>query len=61
MQYLDQEGTVVYTSKDGETTKSFHALEWLANLCSHMPNRGEEMVRYPGGCEEPRYESLGGF
>ncbi|MDO8723939.1 MAG: hypothetical protein Q7J31_17180 [Syntrophales bacterium] len=26
MQYLDQEGTVIYTSKDGETTKSFPAL-----------------------------------
>jgi hypothetical protein len=27
MQYLDQEGTVVYTSKDGETIKNFPALE----------------------------------
>jgi hypothetical protein len=24
------------------------ALEWLANLCSHIPNRGEQMVRYYG-------------
>jgi hypothetical protein len=37
-QYLDQEGKVVYTSKDGRTSKSFPALEWLANLCSHIPN-----------------------
>jgi hypothetical protein len=37
MQYLDQEGKVVYTSKDGRTSKSFPALEWLANLCSHIP------------------------
>jgi hypothetical protein len=27
MQYLDQEGKVVYTSKDGRTSKSFPALE----------------------------------
>jgi hypothetical protein len=48
MQYLDQEGKVVYTSKDGRTNKSFPALEWLANLSSHIPNRGEQMVRYYG-------------
>jgi hypothetical protein len=46
MQYLGQEGKVVYTSKDGRTSKVFPALEWLANLCSHIPNRGEQMVRY---------------
>lgn len=40
MQYLDQVGTVVYTAKDGETTKSFPALEWLAAICSHVPNLG---------------------
>ena len=40
MQYLDQKGKVVYTSKDGRTNKSFPALEWLTNLCSHIPNRG---------------------
>jgi len=37
MQYLYQEGQVVYTSKDGRTSKSFPALEWLTNLCSHIP------------------------
>jgi len=51
MQYLDQEGTVVYTSKNGETTKNFPALEWLAAMCSHIPNRGEQMVRYYGLCK----------
>jgi len=48
MQYLDQEGKVVYTSKDGRTRKSFPALEWLAAMSSHIPNRGEQMVRYYG-------------
>ena len=46
MHYLDQEGKIVYTSKNGRTSKSLPALEWLANLCSHIPNRGEQMVQY---------------
>jgi hypothetical protein len=48
MQYLDQEGKVVYAAKDGKSTKVFPALEWLAAMCSHIPNRGEQMVRYCG-------------
>jgi len=48
MHYLDQEGKVVYTSKDGKTTKVFPAMEWLAAMCSHIPNKGEQMVRYYG-------------
>ncbi|MFH2076967.1 MAG: transposase [Pseudomonadota bacterium] len=48
MQSLDQEGKVVYTSKDGRTSKSFPALEWLVAMSSHIPNRGEQMVRYYG-------------
>jgi len=24
------------------------ALEWLAAMCSHVPNRGEQMIRYYG-------------
>jgi hypothetical protein len=26
----------------------FDALEWLAVMCSHVPNKGEQMVRYYG-------------
>ncbi|MEI6608272.1 MAG: transposase [Deltaproteobacteria bacterium] len=48
MQYLEQEGTVVYTGKDRTTNKVFSAMEWLAAMCSHIPNRGEQMVRYYG-------------
>jgi hypothetical protein len=56
MNYLDQEGKVVYTSKDCDTTKIFTApalsmgqvLEWMASMCSHIPNKGEQMVRYYG-------------
>jgi hypothetical protein len=46
--YLDQEGKVVYTSKDGKTSKSFPSLEWLANLFSQIPNQGEQIMRYYG-------------
>jgi hypothetical protein len=56
MRYLEQEGTVVYKAKacpghrsgDGKDQKIFPALEWLAAMCSHIPNRGEQMVRYYG-------------
>jgi len=48
MRYLEHEGTVIYTAKDGRTNKNFPAMEWLAAMCSHIPNRGEQMVRYYG-------------
>ena len=38
----------IYQSKDAKQTKNFDALEWLAAMCSHVPNRGEQMVRYYG-------------
>ena len=33
---------VVYESKDGKTSKTFDALGWLAQLATHIPNRGEQ-------------------
>ena len=48
MKYLRQEGTVAYRAKDGKDQKTFPAMEWLAAMCSHIPNRGEQMVRYYG-------------
>ncbi len=36
----------LYRSKDGKTDKTFDAIEWLAAMCSHVPNKGEQMVRY---------------
>jgi len=48
MKYLEQEGTVVYTGKDRTTNKVFPAMEWLAAMCTHIPHRGEQMVRYYG-------------
>ncbi len=39
---------VIYQSKDGTSTKTFHALDWLAQLVTHIPHKGEQMVRYYG-------------
>ena len=48
MTYLGDESTVVYQGKDAKRTKTFDALEWLAAMCSPVPNRGEQRVRYYG-------------
>jgi hypothetical protein len=32
---------VIYESKGGKTSKTFDALDWLAQLTAHIPNRGE--------------------
>ncbi len=32
---------VIYGSKDGKTSKTFDALDWLAQLVTHIPNKGE--------------------
>lgn len=46
--YIPEESKVVNQSKDGKEEKVFDALEWLAAMCSHVPNKGEQMVRYYG-------------
>ena len=48
MSYLREEAQVVYESKDGKHEKVFNALEWLAAMSSHVPEKGEQMVRYYG-------------
>jgi len=32
---------VIYQSKDGTSKKTFDALDWLAQLVIHIPNKGE--------------------
>ena len=46
----ESDGTakVIYESKDGKRKETFDALDWLALLTTHIPNRGEQMVRYYG-------------
>jgi hypothetical protein len=42
---------VIYQSKDAKTTKTFDALDWLAQLVTHIPNKGESAgggLRYYG-------------
>ena len=48
MTYIPEKSKVIYQSKDGKEEKVFDALEWLAAMCSHVPNKGEQMVRYYG-------------
>ena len=48
MTYIPDESKVIYQSKDGKDEKVFDALEWIAAMCSHVPNKGEQMVRYYG-------------
>jgi hypothetical protein len=42
MSYVEEDGIVVYRSKDGAEQKVFDALEWLAAMCSHVPDKGEQ-------------------
>jgi hypothetical protein len=44
----DRVAKVIYQSKDAKTSKTFDALDWLAQLVIHIPNKGEQMVRYYG-------------
>jgi hypothetical protein len=39
---------VIYTSKNGGSRKTFDALDWLAQLVMHIPDRYEQTVRYYG-------------
>jgi hypothetical protein len=48
MTCLQDESKVIYKDKKGGETKIFVALEWLTAMCSHVPNWGEQMVRYYG-------------
>ena len=41
---------VIYESKSDTSSKTFEALDWLVQLTTHIPNRGEQMVRYYGYC-----------
>lgn len=49
MQYLANEGTVIYAAKDGNDRKVFDAKEWFAAMCSHVPNRGEHCRLWRSG------------
>jgi hypothetical protein len=48
MTYLPEESRIIYRSKDNRQEKTFDALDWLAAMCSHIPDQREQMVRYYG-------------
>ncbi|OHB64579.1 MAG: hypothetical protein A2168_04145 [Planctomycetes bacterium RBG_13_50_24] len=43
---LTDKGSVIYSVKDNKKRKIFDAQEWLAAMCSHVPNRSKQMVIY---------------
>jgi hypothetical protein len=48
MTYIPEESKVIYRSKGDKNEKDFEALDWIAAMASHVPNKGEQMVRYYG-------------
>lgn len=49
-QSSDNIAKVIYHSKNGKSSKTFNALDWLAQLITHIPNKREPLVRYCGFC-----------
>lgn len=39
---------VAYEGKTTRTNETFSAIDWLARLVTHIPNKGEQLVRYYG-------------
>ena len=52
MRYQAKTGTIIYRSKMHPVLKRnfevFSALDWIAALTAHIPNHGEQVVRYYG-------------
>jgi hypothetical protein len=52
MTYQQQSKTVVYRSKMNPVLKKnfaiFPVLDWIATLTTHVPNKGEQLIRYYG-------------
>jgi len=48
LSYTAGESRVAYKSKNGNDTKEFDATDFIASICSHIPNKSEQMVRYNG-------------
>mgnify|MGYP005856477261 CR=1 FL=1 len=38
----------MYRLKTGNDSKEFDAVDFIASICSHIPNQNEQMVRYNG-------------
>lgn len=46
--FPDGTAKVVYDGKTSRVNETFTALDWLARLVTHIPNKSEQMVRYYG-------------
>ena len=46
MNYVREDLKVIYKSKDGTNSRQFYAVDFIASLASHIPNMGEQTVRY---------------
>jgi len=50
MDYIREQSKVIYKLKNGNDPKEFDAVDFIASLASHIPNKCEQMVRYMGYC-----------
>jgi hypothetical protein len=48
LNYISEDLKVIYKSKTGNGSKEFDAVDFIASICSHIPNKSEQMVRYVG-------------
>ncbi len=46
--YRSESSKVIYKSKSGNDAKEFDAIDFIASICSHIPNKNEQMVWYMG-------------
>ena len=51
MNYIREESRVIYKSKDGKNIRQFDATDFIASLKIHIPNKGEQMIRYFDLCK----------
>jgi len=51
MNYVREESMVICKLKGGANYKEFGAIDFIASLASHIPNMGEQTVRYFGLCK----------
>ncbi|MHB1335962.1 MAG: transposase [Candidatus Humimicrobiaceae bacterium] len=48
MDHIREQSKVIYKSENGNDTKEFEAVDFIASICSHIPNKNEQMARYMG-------------
>ena len=48
LNYISESSRVIYKSRTGNDSKEFEALDFIASITSHIPNRNEQTIRYFG-------------